>query len=88
MRVVSVPVPRALRAARVRPSGTRCCHPAAPRLVVEAGVSLGMAPLLRPGDRFHGLERFGASAPWKRLAEHFGFTADAVVALAREMLGD
>jgi transketolase len=61
-------------------------HPAAPRLVVEAGVSLGMGPLLRPGDRFHGLERFGASAPWKRLAEHFGFTGAAVAALAREML--
>jgi transketolase len=62
-------------------------HPAAPRLVVEAGVSLGMAPLLRPGDRFHGLERFGASAPWKRLAQHFGFTAEAVGARARELLG-
>jgi transketolase len=60
--------------------------PAAPRLVVEAGVPLGMAPLLRPGDRFHGMERFGASAPWKHLAEHFGFTTGAVAGLARELL--
>jgi transketolase len=60
--------------------------PAVPRLVVEAGVSLGLAPLLRPGDRFHGIERFGASAPWKRLADHFGFTGEAVARLAREML--
>jgi transketolase len=61
-------------------------HPAARRLVVEAGVSLGVGPLLRPGDRFHGMDRFGASAPWKRLAEYFGFTAQAIAGLARDML--
>jgi transketolase len=58
----------------------------APRLVVEAGVELGLAPLLRPGDRFHGMSGFGASAPYGVLAEHFGFTPDAVAKLAREML--
>jgi transketolase len=58
----------------------------APRLVVEAGVELGAAPLLRAGDRFHGMSRFGASAPWKELAKHFGFTAEAVADLARQML--
>ena len=57
-----------------------------PRLVVEAGVEQGVASLLRPGDRFHGLARYGASAPWAHLAEHFGFTADEVTALARQML--
>jgi transketolase len=58
-----------------------------PRLAIEAGVELGLAPILAPGDRFHGMTRFGASAPWQKLAEHFGFTTDAVVAAARELLG-
>ena len=57
-----------------------------PRLVVEAGVEQGVASLLRPGDRFHGMARFGASAPSDDLAEHFGFTAEVVTALARQML--
>ncbi len=58
-----------------------------PRLAIEAGVSHGLAPILAQGDRFHGMTGFGASAPWQKLAEHFGFTTDAVVAAAREMLG-
>ncbi len=58
-----------------------------PRLAIEAGVEQGLAPVLAPGDRFHGMTGFGASAPWQKLAEHFGFTTDAVLAAAREMLG-
>jgi transketolase len=60
--------------------------PDAPRLVVEAGVELGLAQLLRPGDRFHGMRGFGASAPWQDLAEHFGFTGSTLAGLARELL--
>jgi transketolase len=59
---------------------------AVPRLVVEAGVDLGVAKLLRPGDRFHGMQGFGASAPFQDLARHFGFTPEAIVKLARQML--
>jgi transketolase len=58
----------------------------APRLCVEAGVVHGMARLLRPGDRFHGMQGFGASANYKKLAEHFKFTAGDVTAAARELL--
>ncbi len=57
-----------------------------PRLVVEAGVPLGLGPLVGPRDRFHGIEGFGASAPYKTLATHFGMTVERVSALAREML--
>jgi transketolase len=60
--------------------------PAVPRLWVEAGVPLGLGPLLRPQDRFHGMTRFGASAPWKDLAKAFGFTAEHVAELARQLL--
>ena len=58
----------------------------APRLVVEAGVELGLAPVLRPGDVFHGMTGFGESAPYAVLAEHFGFTGEAVLARARQQL--
>jgi transketolase len=56
------------------------------RLVVEAGVEMGMAQLLRDGDRFHGLSCFGASAPFADLAVEFGFTAENILGIAREML--
>lgn len=59
----------------------------APRLVVEAGVALGLAQVIRPGDRFHGMDGFGASAPYQVLGEHFGFTTENVLGLARELLG-
>ena len=58
----------------------------APRLVVEAGVELGIARILRPGDRFHGMDGFGSSAPYGDLARHFGFTAEELCRIAREML--
>ena len=64
---------------RVLPAGM-------PRLIVEAGVESGVAMLLRPGDRFHGMRGFGASAGVKALAEHFGFTREALLAVAREMI--
>jgi transketolase len=58
----------------------------AKRLVVEAGVEQGLARVLRPGDRFHGMRTFGASASYKKLAEHFGFTTAHVLAIADQML--
>ena len=59
---------------------------APPRLVIEAGVELGLASVIRPGDRFHGMDRFGASAPWRDLARAFGFTGEHIAELAREIL--
>jgi transketolase len=59
---------------------------APPRLVVEAGVALGVANLLRTGDRFIGMTGFGASAPYQALAKEFGFTTENVGRVAREML--
>jgi transketolase len=59
---------------------------AARRLVAEAGVEAGVARLLRDDDVFHGMRGFGASAPYKVLGEHFGFTSEAVTALARTLL--
>jgi transketolase len=58
----------------------------AKRLLVEAGVVHGLALLKRPGDHFHGMKSFGASANFKKLAEHFGFTAADVTRVAKSLL--
>jgi transketolase len=58
----------------------------AKRLLIEAGVVHGLALLKRPGDHFHGMKGFGASANFKKLAEHFGFTAGDVTRVAKSLL--
>jgi transketolase len=57
------------------------------RLVVEAGVSMGWHRFAGEEGEVLGMERFGASAPAKRLAEEFGFTAANVAARAKRLLG-
>jgi len=59
---------------------------AAPRLVCEAGVAQGVAQLVRPGDRVIAMTGFGASAPYRDLARHFGFDGESFTRAAREML--
>lgn len=57
------------------------------RLAVEAGVTRGWERYVGPEGEAHGLDGFGASAPWKDVAEHFGFTPEAVAARLERMLG-
>ncbi|MCH9683183.1 MAG: transketolase [Deltaproteobacteria bacterium] len=52
------------------------------RLSIEAGATLGWE---RWAAHQHGLDDFGASAPAADLAEHFGFTVDAVVARVKQL---
>ncbi len=56
------------------------------RVAVEAGVTFGWERWVGDAGAVVGLERFGASAPAERLFEEFGFTADNVAAVAREVL--
>jgi transketolase len=56
------------------------------RVAVEAGIVQGWERYLGPAGRFVGMSSFGASAPFKTLYEHFGITAEAVVAHANELL--
>lgn len=56
------------------------------RVVVEAGVTETWWRYAGSHGRVIGLDRFGASAPAGELFELFGFTADNVVAVAREVL--
>lgn len=58
------------------------------RVVIEAGVADAWWRIAGPGGRVIGIDRFGESAPAKRLFEHFGFTVDNVVKVARDLLAD
>ncbi len=56
------------------------------RLAVEAGATLGWERYVGLQGRAIGIDRFGVSAPVNVVMEKFGFTADNVLATAREML--
>ncbi len=58
------------------------------RLIVEAGVRFGWDRFVLDPEftRFITMEDFGASGPYKTLAEKFGFTAAKVLSTAREIL--
>jgi transketolase len=89
VRVVSMPSwdrfdaqPESYRDAVLPPTVTK-------RLAVEAGVTLGWERYVgtRPEDGATiGLDRFGASAPWKDLAKRFGFTPEAVAQRLEDLL--
>ena len=61
----------------------RVLGPGTARVAVEAAVSLGWERYIGAEGAFVGMTGFGASAPGGALYEHFGITADAVVAAAR-----
>ena len=52
------------------------------RLAVEAGAGLGWE---RYAKSVISIERYGASAPYKTIFEHLGFTVENVVARAKEL---
>jgi transketolase len=58
----------------------------APRIGIEAGVSLGWDRWLGPDGVFIGMTGFGASAPEPELYKHFGITAEAAAAAARRLV--
>ncbi len=57
------------------------------RLAIEAGSPFGWDRYVGPKGAVIGLNRFGASAPYKVIAEHLGFTPANVVAQAHRVLG-
>jgi len=85
-RVVSMPCveifeeqDRAYRDSVIPPSMTK-------RVVVEAGVSFGWCRYAGDDGIVICMDRFGASAPYKVLAEKFGFTAESVAARIEDYL--
>ena len=63
----------------VLPSSCPC------RLAIEAGVSMGWIKYMGAKGKVFSLDHFGASAPYKVLAEKFGFTPDNICATVRQM---
>ncbi|MFZ3263937.1 MAG: transketolase [Terriglobales bacterium] len=57
------------------------------RVAVEQAAILGWTQYVGLKGRVIGMRSFGASAPLKDLQKHFGFTSDAVIAAARELVG-
>lgn len=58
-----------------------------PKLAVEAGVSLAWGRYVgnKNGDVI-GIDRYGASAPYKTIFEHYGLTAERVAAKAKSLI--
>ncbi len=57
------------------------------RVAVEAGSPLGWERYVGWEGKVIGLDRFGASAPLKVIAEKLGFTAENIAKVARELVG-
>lgn len=56
------------------------------RLAIEAGCSMGWSKYVGCKGKVLGIDTFGASAPFKVLAEKFGFTTANVVRLAKDVV--
>jgi transketolase len=57
----------------------------APRIAIEAAARFGWDRWIGETGRFIGMNSFGASAPAPLLYEHFGITAEAVLAAGKEL---
>lgn len=56
------------------------------RVAIEAGITQGWKRWVGPDGSVVGLDRFGASAPYKTIYEHLGFTTDNIVLRALETI--
>jgi transketolase len=59
----------------------------APRIGIEAAARFGWDRWLGEGGAFVGMSGFGASGPASKVYEHFGITAAAATAAAKDLLG-
>ena len=57
-------------------------------IAIEAGVTLGWERWVDTPAHVHGLDRFGASAPYEIIYPRMGFTAEAVVERVKKLLED
>jgi transketolase len=85
VRVVSVPCLEELAAAPAD-AVDRLLPPALPRLFLEAGTGWTWGEWMRTGDAFHGIRRFGASAPGGEVAKRLGMDPDEVARHVRSVL--
>jgi transketolase len=78
VRVVSMPCTQHFDA-QPQQYRDRVLPPGVPRVAIEAGVRDGWWRYVGGSGAVIGMETFGASAPAKKLFEHFGFTPDNVI---------
>jgi len=55
------------------------------RVAVEAGVHMGWERYIGPEGKMVGVDRFGASAPYERLAKEYGLTVEHVLEAAKSI---
>ena len=63
-----------------------CPRAVTARVAIEAGVTATWWRYTGPAGRVIGMDSFGASGPADELFTHFGFAADNVVSVARELI--
>ena len=56
------------------------------RVAVEAGIHQGWERYTTTSGKFVGVDKFGASAPYERLAKEYGLTTDHVLEVAKSLL--
>lgn len=56
------------------------------RIAVELGIGMGWERWVGSQGEIIGIEHFGASAPYQTILENYGFTTEAIVAKAKELL--
>jgi transketolase len=61
--------------------------PGIPRLAIEAGVTLAWGRYVGESGKVIGLDRYGASGPFKVLFQELGFSVENVVKHARSLVG-
>ena len=66
---------------------TRVLGPGLPIASLEAATTFGWQRITGDGGLNIGIDHFGASAPWQRLSEEFGFTPEAVASRISDWLG-
>jgi transketolase len=59
---------------------------AVPKLSIELGSTFGWERWVGENGASLGIDHFGASAPYERILEEYGFTAENVVVVAQKLL--
>ena len=88
VRVVSMPCTDRFDAQPATYRDTVLPASVAARVAIEAGATSGWHRYVGVRGRVVGIDEFGHSAPAAELFEHYGFSANNVVRVAREVLAD
>ena len=85
-RVVSIPCWELFRAQSTEYKNEVLPPEVKSRIAIEAAASFGWCEWVGDNGEVIGIDRFGASAPYKDNFEHFGFTVSNIIRTAEKML--